>query len=114
MAYDAHAEHEPDTSDRNSVAPPVIVVGLDGSPSSWDAFCWAAGEAARSNRRLVAVNVLASTDAVAALGVPYDYASVEQNRQQVADELRGEAARRAHELGVVFSSSLSTATRPAG
>ena len=23
----------------------VIVVGLDGSPTSWDAFAWAAGEA---------------------------------------------------------------------
>ena len=27
--------------------PSVIVVGLDGSPTSWDAFSWAAGQAAR-------------------------------------------------------------------
>ena len=36
---------------------PVIVVGLDGSPTSWDAFSWAAGQAARANGRLIAVYV---------------------------------------------------------
>ena len=34
-----------------------VVVGLDGSPSSWDAFWWACGEAQRRGQRLMAVFV---------------------------------------------------------
>jgi nucleotide-binding universal stress UspA family protein len=81
----------------------VIVVGLDGSPSSWDAFSWAAGEVARINGKVVAVYVCPVIEAAAAFGVPYDYAGVEQARQEVADELKREAAHRATELGVAFS-----------
>lgn len=39
----------------------------------------------------------------AAFGVPYDYAGVEQARQAVAGELRDEAARQGHWLGVSVS-----------
>jgi nucleotide-binding universal stress UspA family protein len=78
----------------------VVVVGLDGSPSSWDAFCWGAGEAARLNGSVVAVYVTPYTEVVAAFGVPYDYAGVEQARREVADELKREATTRAKELGV--------------
>jgi nucleotide-binding universal stress UspA family protein len=35
----------------------VLVVGLDGSDTSWDAFSWACGEAQRLGGRLVAVFV---------------------------------------------------------
>jgi hypothetical protein len=35
--------------------PLVIVVGLDGSPTSWDAFSWAAGQASASHGQLIAV-----------------------------------------------------------
>ena len=103
MAQDTEAGRRPHAPDRNDVAPPVIVVGLDGSPSSWDAFSWAAGEAARSNGSVVAVNVTPFTEAAAAFGVPFDYAGVEQTRQEVADELKREATRRANELGVALS-----------
>jgi nucleotide-binding universal stress UspA family protein len=38
-----------------------VVVGLDGSPSSWDAFFWACGEATRRGQRLLAVFVSHTT-----------------------------------------------------
>ena len=43
------------------VSHPVIVVGLDGSPTRWDAFAWAAGEATRGNGTLTAVYALGRT-----------------------------------------------------
>jgi nucleotide-binding universal stress UspA family protein len=82
---------------------PVIVVGLDGSPSSWDAFCWGAGEAARSNGRLVAVYVMPLTEPAAGFGEAYGYASLEQARRDLVDELKNEAAHRANEIGVALS-----------
>ncbi|MCW2597023.1 MAG: hypothetical protein QOF92_2746 [Pseudonocardiales bacterium] len=103
MAQDTAAGRRSHAPGRNDVAAPVIVVGLDGSPSSWDAFCWAAGEAVRSNGTVVAVHVVPLTEPAAAFGVPYDYAGVEQARQQVADELKSEAAHRANELGVALT-----------
>src|ERR1700730_8171246 len=50
---------------------PVIVVVVDGSPPSWDAFYWAAGDAA-----------------------------VEQARDEVASQLKNQAEERARDLGV--------------
>jgi nucleotide-binding universal stress UspA family protein len=79
---------------------PVIVVGLDGSPTSWDAFCWAAGQAVRAKGKLIAVYVMPWIEPVVAFGVPLDYAGVEQARQDVADTLKGEAAQRARDLGI--------------
>lgn len=103
MAQDTEAGRRPDAPDRNVVASPVIVVGVDGSPSSWDAFCWAAGEAARSNGKLVAVYATPLTEPAAAFGVPFDYAGVEEARQQVACDLKSEAYQCADELGVTLS-----------
>jgi nucleotide-binding universal stress UspA family protein len=100
MAPDTEAGRRPGAPDRNEVAPPVIVVGLDGSPSSWDAFCWAAGEAARINGRVVAVYVMPIIDAAAAFGVTFANTGAEQGREEGAGELRTEAAQRANELGV--------------
>ena len=76
----------------------VIVVGLDGSPASWDAFCWAAGQATRAQGSLIAVYV---TSAVAPV-VPVDgyFYYAEQAAQEVAAGLKAEAERRAAEAGV--------------
>lgn len=84
-------------------AAPLIVVGLDGSPSGWDAFWWAAGEAVRARGRLIAVYVTPAAEPVAAVGVPYDYAAAEQARQEVAAQLQGGAEQRAGHLGVPLS-----------
>ena len=61
------------------------MVGLDGSPASWDAFCWAAGQATRARGSLIAVYV---TSAVAPVPVPGDFAYAEQAAQEVAAELK--------------------------
>jgi nucleotide-binding universal stress UspA family protein len=103
MAPDTEAGRRPAAPDRNEVVPPVIVVGLDGSASSWDAFSWAAGEALRTNGKIVAVTVIPITEAATAFGVPFDYAGVEQARQEAAGELKREAAHRAEDLGIALS-----------
>ena len=104
MAQDIEAGSQLQAPDRSEAASPVIVVGLDGSTSSWNAFSWAAGEAQRFNSRIVAVHVIPLVDAAAgAFAAPVDYGGLEQARQQVADELHVEAARRARELGVALS-----------
>ncbi|MCW2753373.1 MAG: hypothetical protein JWQ32_784 [Marmoricola sp.] len=103
MVHDTDAGHGVRGLDRNEVTRPVLVVGLDGSPSSWDAFSWAAGEATRVDGRIVAVYVVPPAAAMVSFGVPYDYAAAEQARHDVAEDLRDEAARRAEELGVDLS-----------
>jgi nucleotide-binding universal stress UspA family protein len=103
MAPDTEAGRRPGAPDHNHLAGPVIVVGLDGSPSSWDAFSWAAGEAVRIKGKVVAVYVVPLVDTAGAFGVPYDYAGVEKARQDVAAELASEASERAEKLGVELS-----------
>jgi nucleotide-binding universal stress UspA family protein len=76
----------------------VIVVGLDGSPASWDAFCWAAGQATRARGSLIAVYATSAVTPVVA--VPGDFAYAEQAAQEVAAELKAEAEHRAAEVGV--------------
>ena len=81
----------------------VIVVGLDGSPASWDAFCWAAGQAARGNGRLIAVYATPVAAPFAPAGVAFDYAASEQACRETAGQLADEAAQRASEMGVPLS-----------
>ncbi|GAA3107215.1 nucleotide-binding universal stress UspA family protein [Kribbella aluminosa] len=102
MNYDAEARRTPLPLNRH-LGEPAIVVGLDGSGTSWDAFAWAAGEALRTNGRLVAVYVMPYSDPTAALGVPYDYGAAQESRRELADEIEAEADRRAHETGVQLS-----------
>src|SRR6478609_10887129 len=85
----------PDSSDPAvGATAPVIVVGLDGSPTSWDAFSWAAGEAVRANGRLLAVYVTPAIEPGAAVtvGVPLDWAAAAQARQQAAAQARQQDA----------------------
>jgi Universal stress protein family len=79
---------------------PVLVVNGSNDtviPASWDAFCWAAGQAARARGRLIAVYV---TSTVEPVPVPGDFAYSEQAAQEVAAELKAEAEQRAAETGV--------------
>src|SRR5580693_735785 len=84
---------------------PTLVVGVDGSAPSWDAFAWAAGEARRGNGRIVVVFVTSLIEPEEALGstAPLGYAAASEARDQMAKELAGEVARRADSLGVEVS-----------
>ena len=79
---------------------PLILVGLDGSSTSWDAFSWAAGEAIRCNGSLVAVYIVPAIEPAAVFGESLGYAAVEQARDEVAGQLRDQAKQRARELGL--------------
>lgn len=78
----------------------AIVVGLDGSQTSWDAFWWACGEARRLGGRTVAVYVSPGGDAVlaamaSAVGVTVcDYTAVEACATGQASSLAGQLRRR--------------------
>jgi nucleotide-binding universal stress UspA family protein len=101
--------HSPDTpTGSDGKKPLVIVVGLDGSPTSWDAFSWAAGQAAGSDGQLIAVYAAPPTTYGAAVGAPIDYAAIEQVRKEVAAQLKDEAQQRAEELGVPVRFVLET------
>ena len=76
-------------------------MGLDGSTPSWDAFSWAAGEARRGAGRVIVVCVtpLAGNESVA-WALPLSYGAVNEAREQMTEQLAGEVAQRAGELGI--------------
>lgn len=81
----------------DDISRPTLVVGVDGSAPSWDAFAWAAGEARRGNGRIVAVFVTSLIEPEEALGptAPLGYAAAAGARDQMTEELADEVARRA-------------------
>jgi nucleotide-binding universal stress UspA family protein len=104
MALDtsgAHAKDHPGQAP--GAAAHVIVVGLDGSPASWDAFCWAVGQAARGNGRLIAVYATPWAAPFPSVGEAFDYDAAEQAWREMAGNLAAEAAQRASEMGVPLS-----------
>ena len=101
MTEAAEARRSPEFPGRAAGATaPVIVVGLDGSPASWDAFSWAAGEAARTGGALIAVHASPGLEPAAAFCVPLDYAAADRARQEFARQLAAEAAQRARDACV--------------
>jgi hypothetical protein len=74
LNQESHMTHAPSREELNRdnssghVGGPVIIVGVDGSDPSWDALAWAAGEALRSNSRIVAVFATTSFEAGEVLG----------------------------------------------
>ncbi|MCW2497083.1 universal stress protein [Jatrophihabitans sp.] len=78
----------------------LIVVGLDGSNTSWDAFSWAVGQAARTRGSLIAVFVTPIGEPTAGMAAPYAHAAAEETRELVGAELEHEARQRADESGI--------------
>jgi len=76
----------------------VIVVGLDGSPTSWDAFAWAAKEVSRTGGRLIGVYAAPVVEPGTEFGVPVYYGA--DARDEMVGQLKDEAERRARDLGV--------------
>jgi len=77
----------------------VVVVGIDGSDTSWDALCWACGETSRLGGRTVAVFVgptSAATTATASFGgAVVAYGAIQQTMidqaEELGDQIRGYA-----------------------
>jgi nucleotide-binding universal stress UspA family protein len=65
----------------------AIVVGIDGSPSGWDAFDWALGESTRLPAELIAVHVRPVLEPFVAVGVPFAHVACLQASDQVAEQL---------------------------
>jgi nucleotide-binding universal stress UspA family protein len=82
----------------------AVVVGLDGSPTSWDAFWWAVGQARRVGHRIVAVfvssppNIYRGLSAVT--GAIIDEGALHDAGEQDAAPIRQAALGYARELGL--------------
>jgi nucleotide-binding universal stress UspA family protein len=85
--------------------PTAVIVGLDGSDTSWDAFWWACGETKRLAGRAVAVLVSPAADsalvaASASFAAASAYGSIAQVTSELAEELRQKACRYALDHGI--------------
>jgi nucleotide-binding universal stress UspA family protein len=91
-----------DTS--TSSASAVVVVGFDGSDTSWDALCWACGETSRLGGRTVAVFVgptsAATTAAASFGGAAVAYGAIQQTMIDQAEGLANQIRRYALDHGV--------------
>jgi nucleotide-binding universal stress UspA family protein len=82
-----------------------VVVGIDGSDTSWDAFCWACGETRRLGGRAVAVFVgpdsgAASATAAASSGAVVAYTAIQQSMTDQAEQLSDQVSAYGHDHGV--------------
>jgi nucleotide-binding universal stress UspA family protein len=114
MGHRDGMDHHPQSSDRRDrdqggSAKARAVVGIDGSDTSWDAFCWACGETKRLGGRVVAIFVgptsgSVSVTATAFAGAAMAYGALQQSMTDQADEL-GDQVRaygRDHGVDVTF------------
>ena len=89
----------PGAFERGTDGPRVILVGVDGSPTSLRAAAYAAGLARRQHSRLVAVHVTDPAPPMAGW-VPAAGAAVRDAAAQVDAELRRELLPAAERLGI--------------
>jgi len=76
----------------------TVVVGLDGSDTSWDACSWACGEARRLGARIVAVYVTPTAEAglaATAAGAAVVSEVLDESAAEQADQLREQLLRTA-------------------
>jgi nucleotide-binding universal stress UspA family protein len=96
-------------ADGVAVSTTVVVVGVDGSDTSWDAFWWACGEVQRLGGRLLAVFVSPTpmvdmaAGCAAFTGVVVPHVAVDQRAAAQADRLRGRVERCASDAHLPLS-----------
>lgn len=76
----------------------MIVVGLDGSPTSWHAAAYAGGVARRQGAKLLVVHVIVPN--TFAMMTPAGYAVLTETMEQIDAELRDEVMRLAEGRGI--------------
>jgi nucleotide-binding universal stress UspA family protein len=114
MGHREGMDHSPQHRDHfreGSGVPPNarVVVGIDGSDTSWDAFCWACGEARRLGCRAVAVFVDMASGAATATatasfaGGAVAYEVIQQAGFDQAEELYDQVRTYGHNHGVDVS-----------
>jgi nucleotide-binding universal stress UspA family protein len=92
--------------DSNGPVNPLVVVGIDGSDTSWDALCWACGETRRLGGRTVAVFVGRTAGAASATasasfsGTVVPYGTLQQTTTDQAEELSEQVRAYGHDHGV--------------
>jgi nucleotide-binding universal stress UspA family protein len=83
-----------------------VVVGIDGSETSWDAFCWACGETRRLGGRAVAVFVgptpgaASAAAAVSLTGAVVAYGAIQQSMTDRVEELSDQVRAYGYDHGV--------------
>ncbi|MEX2982773.1 universal stress protein [Streptomyces sp. C36] len=97
MNEDTHSGSLPTGFERGTDGPKVIVVGVDGSDTSWRATAYAAGLARRQNALLAIVYVQPVLPGSVALGAP-----VAEVTEEVAEELLTEIRETAEQLRGIF------------
>jgi nucleotide-binding universal stress UspA family protein len=103
--HDSHHEERVQDSSVNP-AGSVVVVGIDGSDTSWDAFHWACGETRRLAGRTVAVfvgptsGVTSATAAASFAGAAVAYGAIEQTVTDRAGKLGDLVRIYAQDLGI--------------
>jgi nucleotide-binding universal stress UspA family protein len=96
MDPDSLHHHQPSEAP-GAPATTVLVIGIDGSTTSWDAFWWACGEARRTSGRAIAVFVTpvggSGLAAASARCSPFaiDCAAFDEVASAEADQLRNQA-----------------------
>jgi nucleotide-binding universal stress UspA family protein len=94
------AELEEATAEGGPTDTATVVVGIDGLPESWDAFCWACHEARRLGGR--AVGVFISPAARTGLPAAAGYRSLDRAATEQASELLSAMLREAGDLDLTF------------
>ena len=89
----------PGQFERGTDGPRVILVGVDGSPTSLRAAAYAAGLARRQHSRLVAVFVAEPATPMAGF-VPAAHVAARDAAAQVGEELRRDLQQAAEQLGI--------------
>ena len=82
-----------------------VVVGIDGSDTSWDAFCWACGETRRLGGRTLAVFVDtgsggASATAASFSGAVIVYGTIQESKTSQVERLRDQVRAYGHDEDV--------------
>lgn len=100
-----HPSRQADAPVNGPTGIPTVVIGVDGTSTSWDAFCWGCGEARRMGGRVVAVFTSSGTTVGPAPenGSALVDDTAERADDEQAEQLAAEIRQEADDLGIDLS-----------